>query len=44
MIVHYTDVKDLTEQREKLWCIFPVQGAEKSNIKGVLLFFILRKV
>lgn len=44
MIVHYTNVKDLTEQREKLWCIFPVQGAEKNNMKGALRFFILRKI
>lgn len=40
MIVHYTNVKDLIEQREKGWHIFHVQGAEKNYLKGAFAFFL----
>jgi len=45
MIVHYTNVEDFTEQREKRWCSFHVQGAEKNGMKHAFgfFFFILRK-
>lgn len=43
MTVHYTNVKDVTEQREKGWHIFQAQGAEKNNMKGAFAFFYFKK-